>query len=56
MDETPNLALSYIMPAQAQKHVTHNEGLRALDALLQLSVRDRDVTVPLLRTLKGIVI
>lgn len=46
MDDTPNLNLPYIMPAQAQKHVTHNEAIRALDALVQLSVLDRDLTGP----------
>lgn len=46
MEETPNLALPYLSPSQAQKHVTHNEALRALDALVQLSVRDRDVPAP----------
>ena len=35
---TPKLDLPYIAPAQAQKHVTHNEAIRALDALVQLSV------------------
>ncbi len=35
MDETPNLKLPYILPAQSQKHVTHNEALRALDAVVQ---------------------
>lgn len=35
---TPNLDLPYIAPAQAQKHVTHNEAIRALDAVVQLSV------------------
>ena len=35
MDTTPNLTLPYIMAAQAQKHVTHNEAIRALDALVQ---------------------
>jgi hypothetical protein len=38
METTANLDLPYIMPAQAQKHVTHNEALRMLDALVQLSV------------------
>lgn len=38
MDQTPNLKLPYIAPSQAQKHVTHNEAIRALDALVQLSV------------------
>lgn len=37
-DETPNLALPFILPAQAQKHVTHNEALLALDALTQLVI------------------
>ncbi len=35
---TPNLDLPYIAPAQAQKHVTHNEAIRAMDALVQLSI------------------
>ena len=43
---TPNLALPYILSAQAQKHVTHNEALRALDALIQLSVGSRSLNVP----------
>jgi len=39
MDLTsPNLKLPYLAPAQAQKHVTHNEALRQLDAIVQLSV------------------
>ena len=46
MDTTPNLDLPYIASAQAQKHVTHNEAIRALDALVQLSVIDRDLTSP----------
>jgi hypothetical protein len=46
MADTPNLGLPYIMAAQAQKHVTHNEALRALDALVQLAVIDRDTTTP----------
>ncbi|MCP4933880.1 MAG: DUF2793 domain-containing protein [bacterium] len=46
MDQTPNLELPYLMAAQAQKHVTHNEAIRALDAIVQLSVLDRDLTAP----------
>ena len=46
MDQTANLALDYIMPQQAQKFVTHNEALRDLDTLVQLSVLDRDLAVP----------
>lgn len=33
-----NLQLPYLSPAQAQKHVTVNESLRRLDALVQLAV------------------
>jgi hypothetical protein len=44
MDDTPNLKLPYIAAAQAQKHVTHNEAIRALDALVQITVADRDLT------------
>lgn len=46
MDETVNLKLPYIMPSQAQKHVTHNEALRALDAIVQIGVVDRDRNDP----------
>ena len=46
MDDTPNLALPYLAPSQAQKHVTHNEALRMLDAVVQISVKDRDRTAP----------
>lgn len=53
METTPNLDMPYIMPAQAQKHVTHNEAIRALDALVQLSVADRDRTAPPLEPADG---
>ncbi|MEQ1648135.1 MAG: DUF2793 domain-containing protein [Hyphomicrobiaceae bacterium] len=46
MDTSPNLALPYIAAAQAQKHVTHNEAIRTLDAIVQLSVADRNVATP----------
>ena len=46
MEATANLSLPYIMPAQAQKHVIHNEALRMLDAVVQLAVGDRDLAVP----------
>ncbi|MDX2266139.1 MAG: DUF2793 domain-containing protein [Hyphomicrobiales bacterium] len=46
MSDTTHLSLPYIEAAQAQKHVTHNEALRALDAIVQLSVLDRDLTAP----------
>ena len=46
MDSTPNLQLPYLIAAQAQKHVTHNEALRALDAIVQLLVLDKDLASP----------
>ena len=46
MNDTPNLALPYILAAQAQKHVTHNEAIRALDCLVQLSVASRTLSEP----------
>lgn len=46
MDETSNLKLPYILAAQSQKHVTHNEALRALDAIVQLAVQDKDLSAP----------
>ncbi len=46
MDQTPNLQLPYILPSQAQKHVTHNEALRLLDAVVHLSVASRTLTEP----------
>ncbi len=43
---SPILSLPYLQPAQAQKHVTHNEALRILDALTQLSVIDIALSTP----------
>jgi hypothetical protein len=45
-DATTHLLLPWILAAQAQKHVTHNEALRLLDGLVQLAVLDRDLTAP----------
>ena len=42
-DTTSNLHLPYLQGAQAQKHVTVNETLRLLDALVQLGVVSRTV-------------
>ncbi len=53
MDETSNLFLPYILAAQAQKHVTHNEALRKLDALVQISVTDRDLAAAPAAPLEG---
>jgi len=45
-DTSPILSLPYIAPAQAQKHVTHNEALQRLDAVVQLRVQAFDATIP----------
>uniref|UniRef100_UPI0040482C46 DUF2793 domain-containing protein n=2 Tax=Yoonia sp. TaxID=2212373 RepID=UPI0040482C46 len=45
-DITTHLLLPYILASQAQKHVTHNEALRLVDAMVQLSVLDRTRTAP----------
>ncbi|MGV6871741.1 DUF2793 domain-containing protein [Pseudochelatococcus sp. B33] len=46
MSETTKLRLPLLAAAQAQKHVTHNEALQRLDALLHLEVLDRDLAAP----------
>lgn len=43
-DATPRLSLPYLAAGQAQKHVTVNEGLSRLDALVQPCVVSRTVT------------
>lgn len=45
-DTSPNLRLPYLQPSQAQKHVTHNEALCLLDAVVQLSVLGRNLSTP----------
>ncbi len=45
-ETSENLGLPYIMNAQAQKHVTHNEAIRMLDALIHPSVATRPSTTP----------
>jgi hypothetical protein len=46
MTTTPHLALPLLAAAQAQKHVTHNEALASLDALVHLTVKERGRTAP----------
>lgn len=43
-DQTTNLGLPFLMPAQAQKHVTVNESLTRLNALVQTAVESRSVS------------
>ena len=45
-DVSARLELPFILPAQAQKHVTHNEGLLRLDALVQLVMEEEGASVP----------
>ncbi|MCZ7851583.1 DUF2793 domain-containing protein [Agrobacterium salinitolerans] len=45
-EQTARLRLPYILPSQAQKHVTHNEALQRLDAIVQLVVRATVATPP----------
>ncbi len=45
-DLSPVLSLPLIQPAQAQKHVTHNEALRLLDVLVQPAVTSRSTATP----------
>ncbi|MFN3888970.1 MAG: DUF2793 domain-containing protein [Beijerinckiaceae bacterium] len=46
MSDSPNLGLPFIEAAQAQKHVTHNEAIALLDALVQIAVSDMYATSP----------
>lgn len=45
-DTSPILAMPYIQPAQAQKHVTHNEALALLDVIVQLVVISAELNTP----------
>lgn len=53
MDHTARLTLPFIMPSQAQKHITHNEAIEALDALVQPTVESRVLAVPPATPLAG---
>ena len=46
MDTTVRLGLPLLMSGQAQKDVTHNEALLAIDQLLALAVGSRSVMAP----------
>ena len=45
-DSSLILSLPYIQPAQAQKHVTHNEAIRTLDVIVQPTVTEVGRTTP----------
>ncbi len=53
MSETSHLHLPYLAPAQAQKHVTHNEALRLIDVAVQLAVEDASLTTPPIGPVEG---
>ncbi|MBT8454471.1 MAG: DUF2793 domain-containing protein [Rhodobacteraceae bacterium] len=46
MDSTTTLRLPLVQAAQAQKHVTVNEALVRLDALVELTLASRAITAP----------
>ena len=46
MPSTANLSLPFLEAGQAQKHVTLNEALRLLDAIVQLAVGDVNAVPP----------
>ena len=46
MAQTARLGLALLAAAQSQKHVTHNEALSMLDALVQASVLSADMQAP----------
>ena len=54
-DISPLLSLPLILPAQAQKHVTHNEALARLDVLVQLVVEGFDATTAPVAPVEGAV-
>ena len=53
MDQTSRLALPFIMSGQALKHITHNDALNRLDALVQPVVESTQVTAPPVSPLPG---
>lgn len=53
MSVTLRLALPFLAAGQAQKHVTHNDALMDLDALVQLRVAARDALSPPLAPVEG---
>jgi hypothetical protein len=45
-DQSSRLNLPYLLPSQAQKHVTHNEALQILDALVQMVIQSFGTDTP----------
>ena len=55
-NSTTRLGLPYLMPAQAQKHVTHNEALAVLDQLVQLVLEEIEAETPAAAPVAGQVV
>ena len=53
MDQTARLTLPFIMSGQALKHITHNDALNRLDALVQPVVESTQVAAPPVSPLPG---
>lgn len=53
MSNTPNLGLPMLQAAQAQKHVTVNEGLTLLDGMVNLRLTDMGLTTPPVTAVDG---
>lgn len=53
MDDTARLSLPFIMAGQALKHITHNDALNRLDALVQPVVESTVVSTPPVSPLPG---
>lgn len=53
MDQTARLSLPFIMSGQALKHITHNDALNRLDALVQPVVESTVLAVPPVSPLPG---
>lgn len=45
-DQSARLNLPFLMPSQAQKHITHNEALELLDALVQVGLASLAAETP----------
>jgi hypothetical protein len=53
MNDTARLSLPFIMAGQALKHITHNDALNRLDALVQPVIESRVLTTPPVSPLPG---
>ncbi|RKQ69095.1 uncharacterized protein DUF2793 [Litorimonas taeanensis] len=53
MSRSPNLDLPFIMPSQAQKHITHNEALSRLDDILHITITSQSESLPPAMPIEG---